>query len=204
MTPELVMAMVLAAGTPAPKLSTAATWRTDYAAALVEAKQSGRLVFVKVRTDPCIWCDHMERGPLKDAAVIKALSGLVTVSLDTEHHAAEIGRMFPQTVFPRYVIKNGDGKTLRSATGYTSVADLLRLINGPPPPKLQAPMKTMTVLGHSHRCPYCGNEWSHTSASRGSLAAHTCSECGKTLPLPWHPYQTSVPVSVPYCPPGKR
>jgi hypothetical protein len=30
---------------------------------------------------------------------------------------------------------------------------------------------------HSHRCP-CGSTWTHTDASIGNVAAHTCKKCG--------------------------
>jgi predicted RNA-binding Zn-ribbon protein involved in translation (DUF1610 family) len=42
---------------------------------------------------------------------------------------------------------------------------------------------------HSHRCSSCGTIWSHTDASYGDRAAHSCPQCGK---VQWQIYQRNV------------
>ena len=32
---------------------------------------------------------------------------------------------------------------------------------------------------HAHKCPFDGTVWSHTDASFGNQAAHTCPKCGR-------------------------
>ncbi len=41
---------------------------------------------------------------------------------------------------------------------------------------------------HTHRCS-AGHEWSHSDASRGDVAAHTCPQCGRQ---DWTPNEVGV------------
>lgn len=61
-----------------------------------------------------------------------------------------------------------------------------------PLPKARA-TESVTVMGHSHRCPN-GHVWAHTDASFGNRAAHTCPVCGAG-PV-WSVYQSRVPVTI--------
>lgn len=40
---------------------------------------------------------------------------------------------------------------------------------------------------HSHRCRSCGTVWSHTDASFGNVADHSCPKCGKVEWTPMRP-----------------
>lgn len=87
-------------------------------------------------------------------------------------------------------------------------------------PAVQAPrLKTVTVPRpagyHEHQCPTCGFRWGHGGSSFGNANEHTCPNCHRLLPSPWHvapgiqlpPKRVVVPVSVGSvirrdCPPG--
>jgi phage FluMu protein Com len=68
------------------------------------------------------------------------------------------------------------------------------VVNKCPSPAV-APTPVQAVL-HWHRCGRCGTMWAHADDSFGSVAAHTCPQCGTG---PWF-NKVAAPAE---CPPGR-
>ena len=92
------------------------------------------------------------------AAILFALAGDGFVITDRSDHG------FVVTCFP----KQNKTPTVPASPRLT-----------PPPALADSHPRVGTVHLHSHRCSSCGNVWSHSDASFGNRADHSCPRCWK-------------------------
>jgi hypothetical protein len=58
------------------------------------------------------------------------------------------------------------------------------------------PTKVAAKGKHTHKCPFCGEEWGHDDTNVNNVAAHTCPnpDCGRVLPRGWAIYEHGTDI----------
>jgi protein disulfide-isomerase len=104
-------------------------WRTDFDAALAEAKQSGKPALLDFTAAWCPPCKLMKHEVWPDAAVRRAVGDdTIPVLLDVDQPgSAEAARRYGVSAIPTILLVDGDGKVLKRGN-YMSKDALLRFI----------------------------------------------------------------------------
>ena len=136
---SLGVALVSAAGPPAPAPTPGLAWRT-WDRGIEEARTSGRPVLVDVYTDWCGWCRRMKsevyarpevRDYLEDHFVIIALNAERSDSARYEgrpHTSRSLAQRFGVSGYPTTVFLRPGGGHLVSVPGYLESARFLQVL----------------------------------------------------------------------------
>ncbi|GAB4324780.1 MAG: hypothetical protein Kow0059_20530 [Candidatus Sumerlaeia bacterium] len=102
-------------------------WRTDYEAALAEAKKEGQLIFADFHAAWCGPCKMMDRTTFKNDEVVARLAGYIPLKVDVDAQR-NIAMKYGVTATPTLAILNADGSLVGGATGYHDAKALLALL----------------------------------------------------------------------------
>ncbi len=95
-------------------------WPSDYKAALQEAKQENKLVYIFITSDSCRWCRKFEATTLQDEGIKKRLQKEF-VSIHMSRDQVKIPEQFKTAPVPRHYFVDADGKILYSSLGHRCV-----------------------------------------------------------------------------------
>ncbi|MBI1353139.1 MAG: thioredoxin fold domain-containing protein [Acidobacteria bacterium] len=114
---------------PKPSAEDLPAWRTDYEAALAEAKATGKPALLDFTADWCPPCRVMEREVWPDERVRTAVDAeTIPVRLDVdEDSSAEAARAHRLSGIPTIVLVDGDGQELARA-GLMSAREMLEFV----------------------------------------------------------------------------
>jgi thiol:disulfide interchange protein len=99
----------------------------DLAAALTEARLTEQLVFVDFVTTWCGPCKEMDRLVYTAADVVAAAQAVIAVQLDGDAER-ELVERYEVKGYPTLLLLDADGTVLKRAVGYTSVAEMVKLL----------------------------------------------------------------------------
>lgn len=122
-----VIGSVFAQGGESPGKS-AIEWRTDYEAALAEAKKDGKLVVVDFHATWCGPCKMMDRTTFKNEKVVARLAGFVPLKIDVDKQR-DVAAKYGITGMPTLAVLNADGSPVGGATGYQDADGFLALLD---------------------------------------------------------------------------
>ena len=118
--------------TDRPIPPSAVAWRTDFDAALDEAKREGRLVLVDIGADWCPPCIAMKHDVWSDAEVGRRVArAYVPVLIDADHDDV-VSPRYGVSGIPTVLVLDADGRVLRRAN-YLSRSGMLRFLDGESP-----------------------------------------------------------------------
>lgn len=116
--------LVAAHAKPAKKVAPKAkagvvVWRTDFDAALKEARKAGKPLFVDFYTDWCGPCKYLDQTTYKDAKFVKASRSWVMVKLNAEKGARnpQLAKKFKVNAYPTLLMLDMRGKQLNMVAG---------------------------------------------------------------------------------------
>lgn len=92
-------------------------WRSDYAAALIESKETGKPLFVYFTGAECIWCRKLEAATFRNKDVRKSLAGFVSLKLDGAKHA-NLAKLLWVRRYPTLILAAPDGTILTFDEGF--------------------------------------------------------------------------------------
>jgi len=120
MTP-LLAALLLQAGID---------WKTDYDAALAEAKKSGRYVHVHVWGPNCHYCEMMDQRTLPDAGVVRfSNETFINVKLGTETHGKLCQQLGVEPI-PATILISPEGVKIAHWAGFLGPQQYRTLLEG--------------------------------------------------------------------------
>ena len=91
-------------------------WRPAYAAALDEARTSGKRTLLYFTASWCGPCQEMKHTTWADKGVEAALRDYVPVKVDIDEHP-DLARKYNVDGIPAYVLLDPGGNTLRTSSG---------------------------------------------------------------------------------------
>ncbi|HEY2587673.1 MAG TPA: thioredoxin family protein [Tepidisphaeraceae bacterium] len=94
-------------------------WRTDYAAAARESRETGKPMLLDFTAEWCGPCQDMRRTTWSDPAVAQALRGYVPVQIDLDTHA-DLASRFGVSAIPHMTVLNADGTVISAEEGELS------------------------------------------------------------------------------------
>ncbi|MCC7181623.1 MAG: thioredoxin family protein [Acidobacteria bacterium] len=104
-------------------------WRTDFDAALAEARRDGKRVLVDFTADWCPPCIAMKHDVWPDPRVARAIAeGYVPLLIDTDRNAV-IPERYGVTGIPTILILDGSGTVLRDAS-FLSASAMVGFLSG--------------------------------------------------------------------------
>ncbi len=109
-------------------------WRTDYAAALAEARTTGKPVLLDFSASWCPPCQVMKHEVWPQPEVREAIvANYIPVLLDIdEPGSADAARRYEVSTIPAVFVVNGDGTVLRSGS-FKNKAQMLQFLKTPTP-----------------------------------------------------------------------
>ncbi|BCM93640.1 thioredoxin 1 [Abditibacteriota bacterium] len=120
---SLLCAPLMAAhAKPAKKVaakSSGVVWRTNFDAALKEAKQSGKPVFIDFYTDWCGACKYLDQTTYHDAKFVRASRNWVMVKVNAEKGArnTQIASKYKVNAYPTLLMLDMRGQKLNQVAG---------------------------------------------------------------------------------------
>lgn len=107
---------------PAKKIAAKAggvVWRTDYDAAMKEAKRTHKPLFVDFYTDWCGPCKMLEQTTYRDAKFVRASRNWVMVKINAEKGArnVQISQKAKIRAYPTLLMMDARGKKLNQVEG---------------------------------------------------------------------------------------
>ena len=121
---EKAKADIYKADREAPRAAQPLAFGADLAAALAEAKRTGKRVFLDFQTTWCGPCRQMEQMVYTADAVVHAAADLLAVKLDGDRERALV-KQYEVAAYPTLLLLDADGKELRRAVGYRGVAAMV-------------------------------------------------------------------------------
>src|SRR4051812_34524339 len=99
-------------------------WRTDYARALEEAKQSGKPILVVVGTDNCHWCKQLDSRTLEVPEVEKLVNGrFVPFKLDADRQP-DLAKALKVQMYPSLYFASSSGSIVGYQEGFVEAEPL--------------------------------------------------------------------------------
>jgi protein disulfide-isomerase len=102
-------------------------WRPTYAAALDEARGSGKRAFVYFTASWCGPCQTMKHTTWADKGVEAALSDYVPVKVDVDEHP-ELARQFNIDGVPTFIVLDAAGNAAKRTTGALSPREFVEWV----------------------------------------------------------------------------
>lgn len=99
----------------------AASFSTNYPAALKIASETGKPVLLEFTADWCRYCKMMEESTLKEEAVQKDLTNFVTVTIDFDTQRELVTKHKIRGI-PAFVILDADGDQVTSTSGFQNAS----------------------------------------------------------------------------------
>ena len=91
-------------------------WRSDLAAATVEAQKQNKPLFLYFTASWCEPCQRLKTTTWADPDVESALAEYVPVKIDIDEHP-EIAKKYPSDGIPHFVVLQQDGSVLKDSVG---------------------------------------------------------------------------------------
>ena len=111
----------------AAALAAEPVWSVNAAAALADAKKSGKPVLADFQAPWCYSCYYMEQRVLSKPGFAKAAEALVPLKLDVDTaEGAALKAQHAVTFLPTYLLLSSDGKELGRIVGEQTEADFLQ------------------------------------------------------------------------------
>jgi thioredoxin-related protein len=117
----------IAIASPLLAVTTPPGWKSDYYAALVEAKRSGKPLILDVYAPWCGYCEKLHNEVYPDPAFKRASSGFIKVSINGEEHA-EIIERFEISGTPAILFLDPSGNEIDRISGYVKTSVMTRTI----------------------------------------------------------------------------
>lgn len=111
----------------APRAGKPVAFGHELAAALAAAKRDGKRVFVDFETTWCGPCKQMDQWVYTAAAVVAAAEGMPCVKLDGDERR-DLVKQYAVSGYPTMLLLDGDGKEVKRAVGYRSVAAMVEFL----------------------------------------------------------------------------
>lgn len=124
---EEAKADTLAPDRNVPRAEKPLAFGKDLAAALAQAKQDGKRVLVDFETTWCGPCATMNQLVYTSKPVVDAAKDVIAVKLDGDEQRALV-KQYSVGAYPTIVLLSSDGKELRRAVGYQSVAKMVEML----------------------------------------------------------------------------
>jgi uncharacterized protein len=105
------------------------TISSDYEAALAQAKQQKKKVFIVFGADWCHWCHKLEEDTLSKQSVQTKLRNYVVLHVNTDNNR-DLARKYGARGLPSYVVTDADGVSLKKGSGYKTVSEFLEWLEG--------------------------------------------------------------------------
>ena len=103
-------------------------FRTDYQAALEDAKQQGKPVLIAFSASWCPPCQDMKENVYPDPKVQALFASIIPIYVDTDENAA-IANEYGVNGIPAYVVLSPAGDKLDEFVGYHEPQDFVNKIN---------------------------------------------------------------------------
>jgi len=124
---EAARADTLAPDRNAPRAEKPLAFGHDHAAALARARKESRRVLVDFETTWCGPCATMNQLVYTARPVVDAARDVVAVKIDGDEHR-DLAKQYGVTAYPTILLLDSEGKELRRAVGYRSVAEMVKLL----------------------------------------------------------------------------
>ena len=100
---------------------------STYESVVSQAKSQGKLVFLDFTASWCIPCKKMEKETFSDATVGEFVnSNFIPFKVNGDFFwGMDIAEKYNVKVYPTLMVIDGNGKVIKTITGYQSVQDLL-------------------------------------------------------------------------------
>lgn len=102
----------------------------DYETAEAAAKEQRKPLFVDFETTWCGPCKQMDRMVYTKQPVVSAAASVVPVKVDGDARD-DLAKRFGVKAYPTMILLDADGKELRRAVGYQSVAQMVEFLSAP-------------------------------------------------------------------------
>jgi thioredoxin-like negative regulator of GroEL len=103
---------------PAAARAQEVQWRSDYNAALKEAKEKGLPLVLDFGTPQCVYCKLLDQTTFKDAVVVKTMNEqFIPVKIDAEREA-NLARILQINNYPTVVLADAERRILGTMEGY--------------------------------------------------------------------------------------
>ncbi len=114
-------------------------WRTDYYAALREAKDAGRCLLAQITAENCRYCTQMDATTFRDPAVVRIVAErFVAVKLPKRTNAELAGACKVRS-FPTTFLAGPDGTILETLVGFQDATRFRDALNRCPPIRPRKP-----------------------------------------------------------------
>jgi thiol:disulfide interchange protein DsbD len=103
-------------------------WRSDYVAALDEAKATGKTVVIDFYANWCVPCAMMEKTTFNDRRVRQRMTHLIALKVDVDQHY-QIAQRYGVEGLPAIAVIAPDGQPLTGAIGYLDADRFLEVLD---------------------------------------------------------------------------
>jgi thiol:disulfide interchange protein len=102
-------------------------WRTNFQAALQEARTSGKPLMVDFYTDWCGYCKKLDKEVYTDFGVIAESVNFVSVKINAEK-SQQLAAQYQVSGFPTILWLDGNGKAVERLPGYADAPEFLQIM----------------------------------------------------------------------------
>jgi thiol:disulfide interchange protein len=107
-------------------------WRTDYAAARVEADRSHKFLVVYLTATWCGPCQQMRRTTWSDKNVQTAMEDFVPVKIDIDQQTDLARTLSKDEGIPEFIMMTAGGQTVMTTAGFMEPDQFIKWLRGRP------------------------------------------------------------------------